>query len=120
MDLSKACDSVPHDLLVAKFEAYGIDKNRLNMIHSYPTNCKQRTKISSSYSDWYDLVKSTILRDVKYDVQKKLKWFKVNSVKPNPKKFQFMILGKSTRQSIILNINNDKGIFKCSFTTPHN
>ena len=30
MDLSRAYDSVPHDLLVAKFEAYGIDKNRLN------------------------------------------------------------------------------------------
>ena len=59
--LSKACDSVPHDLLVAaKFEAYGIDKNRLNLIHSYLTNCKQRTKISSSYSDWYDLVKSVL------------------------------------------------------------
>ena len=53
-------------------------------------------------------------------MQNKLKWFKVNSVKPNPKKFQFMILGKSTRQSIILNINNDKRIFKCSFTKPHN
>ena len=35
-----------------------------------------------------------------------LKWFKVNSMKPNPKKFQLMILGKSTKQSIILNINN--------------
>ena len=29
-------------------------------------------------------------------------------MKPNPKKFQFMTLGKSTRQSIILNINNVK------------
>ena len=29
-------------------------------------------------------------------------------MKPNPKKFQFMILRKSTRQSIILNINNAK------------
>ena len=53
-------------------------------------------------------------------MQNKLKWFKVNSVKPNPKKFQFMILGKSTRQSIIININNDNRIFKCTFTTPHN
>ena len=29
-------------------------------------------------------------------------------MKTNPKKFQFMILGKSTRQSIILNVNNIK------------
>ena len=50
----------------------------------------------------------TILKDLKYDMQNILKWFKVNSMKPNPKKFQFMILGKSTRQSIILNINNIK------------
>ena len=50
----------------------------------------------------------TILKDLKYDMQNILKWFKVNSMKPNPKKNQFMILGKSTRQSIILNINNIK------------
>ena len=37
-----------------------------------------------------------------------LKWFQVNSVKANLKKFQFMILGKSKRQTIILNINNIK------------
>ena len=41
-------------------------------------------------------------------MQNILKWFKVNSMKPNPKKFQFMVLGKSTRQSIMLNINNIK------------
>ena len=41
-------------------------------------------------------------------MQNILKWFKVNSMKPNPKKFQFMILGKSSRQSIILKINNTK------------
>ena len=59
MDLSKAYDSLPHDLLVAKFEAYGIDKNGLNRIHNcnYLTNRKQRTKISSSYSEWYDIVR---------------------------------------------------------------
>ena len=47
----------------------------------------------------------TILKDLKYDMQSILKWFKVNSMKSNPKKFQFMIFGKST---IILNINNVK------------
>ena len=34
-----------------------------------------------------------------------IRWFKENSMKVNPKKFQFMILGKTSRQSIILNIN---------------
>ena len=50
----------------------------------------------------------TTLKDLKYDIQNILKWFKGNSIKSNPKKFQFMILGKSTIQSIILNINNIK------------
>ena len=31
MDLSKAYDCLPQDLLVAKFEAYGIDKTGLNL-----------------------------------------------------------------------------------------
>ena len=57
MDLSKAYDTLLHDLLVPKFEAYGIDKNGLNLIHNYLTNCKQRAKVSSSYSDWYDIVR---------------------------------------------------------------
>ena len=35
-----------------------------------------------------------------------LRWFKENSMKVNPKKF--MILGKTLRQSIILNINQIK------------
>ena len=152
MDFSKAYDTLPHDLLVAKFEAYGIDKNGLNLIHNYLTNRKQRTKVSSSYSDWYDIVRDVpqgsilgplffnlfmnviyslfvnifinylsiiiylfnflfiertnicnfadddriyscnihlqaILIDLKFDMQNILKWFKINSMKPNPKKF---------------------------------
>ena len=39
MDLSKAYDCLPHDLLVSKFEAYGIDKTGLNLIH-YLSNRK--------------------------------------------------------------------------------
>ena len=100
------------------------------MIHNFLTNRKQKTKISSSYNDWYDIVRGvpqasilgplffnlfindlflfiertnicnfaddntiyscninlqTTLTDLKYDMQNILKWFKVNSMKSNPK-----------------------------------
>ena len=56
MDLCKASDCLPHDLFVAKFEGYGIDKTGSNLIHNYLSNRKQCTKINSSYSGWYDIV----------------------------------------------------------------
>ena len=37
-----------------------------------------------------------------------LRWFKENSMKANPKKFQFMILCKTSRQPITLNMNQIK------------
>ena len=54
MDLSKAYDCLPHDLIIAKFEAYGFDKIRLKSFHSYFSNRKQREKIGSAISDWID------------------------------------------------------------------
>ena len=35
MDLSKALDCVPHDLIIAKLAAYGFDSNSLQYILSY-------------------------------------------------------------------------------------
>ena len=51
MNISKAYDCLPHDLLVVKFHAYDIDKTALNLIHNYLSNRKQRTKIISSNSE---------------------------------------------------------------------
>ena len=35
MDLSKAHASLPHDLIIAKFEAYGLSKNSLKLLLDY-------------------------------------------------------------------------------------
>ena len=52
MDLSKAYDCLPHDLIIAKLEAYGLDTNSLRFIFDYLSSRKQRTKIGSAYSNW--------------------------------------------------------------------
>ena len=50
MDLSKACDCLPHDLLIAKQEAYGFDFNRLCLMYSCLDCRHQRVKIGSHRS----------------------------------------------------------------------
>ena len=50
MDLSKTYDCIPHDLLIAKLNAYGIDSVGFLLISDYLSCRKQRTKIGSSYS----------------------------------------------------------------------
>ena len=52
MDLSKACDCLPHDLITAIFEAHGLSKSSLSLLLDYLTSRKQRVKIDSSYSVW--------------------------------------------------------------------
>ena len=50
MGLSKAFDCLPHDLLVAKLEAYGLDTKTLKHMLSYLSGRKQCVKIRNSFS----------------------------------------------------------------------
>ena len=46
-DLSMAFDCIDHELMLAKFYAYSVDKNSLYFIHSYLSLRKQRTKTNT-------------------------------------------------------------------------
>ena len=52
LDLSKAFDCIPHELLIAKLSADGFDFKALKFIYSYSNNGKQRVKINVSFSEW--------------------------------------------------------------------
>ena len=47
MDLSKAYDCIPHDLLIAKLGAYGPDRNSLRLMLTYLSNRIQRVKVGT-------------------------------------------------------------------------
>ena len=149
-DLSKAFDTLPFDLIIAKLEAYGLDHKALNQMYSYLSGRKQRVKIGSAYSDWANVnigvpqgsvlgpiifniyindiflfVNDTkicnfaddqslyahgnsidiVVKKLERDLRVVLNWLDYNSLVPNPKKFQFMLLGTKKKQHLCLNIN---------------
>ena len=52
MDLSKAFDSMPHGLLIAKLHSYGFSESACKFVMSYLVNRMQRVKAMDSYNDW--------------------------------------------------------------------
>ena len=50
MDLSKAFDTINHELLIAKIYAYGFSKDALKLINCYMSDRWQRTKIDKYFS----------------------------------------------------------------------
>ena len=47
---------IPHDLIITKLEAYGIERENLRLIYSYLKGWKQFVKINNTYSDYNEII----------------------------------------------------------------
>ena len=56
MDLSKASDTMNHNLLIAKLGAYGFQEDALVFMKSYFTNRQQRVRVNSNFSMWEKII----------------------------------------------------------------
>ena len=56
MDLSKAFDSLNHELLTAKLKCYGLDQNAVEFFRSYLSNRYQCCKINNTLGDWRKII----------------------------------------------------------------
>ena len=57
MDLSKAFDCLPHDLLLTKLKAYGLSDSATDLVHSYLNNRKQCVSVGPNLSTFETIVK---------------------------------------------------------------
>ena len=52
IDLSKAFDSVCHNLMLAKLKAYGFSEAGIEQMKAYLHDRRQRVKVNGTYSNW--------------------------------------------------------------------
>ena len=58
MDLSKACDTLDHSLLIVKLEAYDLNSLSLEFMKNCLTNRKQLCKVGNCFSIWRKITSS--------------------------------------------------------------
>ena len=72
MDFSKAFDCIHHDLLIAKLNAYGFDRNSLVFFYSYLKRRKQCVNVNNIQSTFQALLSGVpqglILRPLLFNI----------------------------------------------------
>ena len=73
MDLSKAFDSLPHDLIIAKLHTYGLDHDSLRLTKNYLSNRHQIMKLGLVFISWIKTI--MVLHKVPYLFLSSLRYF---------------------------------------------
>ena len=56
MVLSKAFDTLNHNLLIAKLGAYGFERDSLSFMKSYLKDRQQRVRVNNNFSSWEKII----------------------------------------------------------------
>ena len=56
MDLSKAFDTLNHNLLIAKLGAYGFERDSLSFMKSYLNDRQQWVRVNNNFSSWEKII----------------------------------------------------------------
>ena len=71
IDLSKAFDCIPQDLLIAKLHAYGFDEDGLVLTYSYLKRRIQYVRIDNTYSSFQEVIsgvpQGSVLRPILFN-----------------------------------------------------
>ena len=62
-DISKAFDYLPHELVIAKLHAYGVDIPSLKLLHPYLNKRKQSVQLNGTYSSWSEIIFGRVSQD---------------------------------------------------------
>ena len=92
MDLSKPFDTINHDLIIAKLEAYGFSISFLRYVHSYLNQLLQRTGVNSSFILWKDIIASVLLYIYYCYIYIYMTLYLIQRILKATKQFQIIIL----------------------------
>ena len=72
MGLSKAFDTINHELIIAKLHTYGFSTDALKVLLSYLQDRWQRVKINTTFSSWTQLFQGvpqgSVLRPILFNI----------------------------------------------------